>query len=216
MTYAASQARTLTAAIVEAIGQAIGSEALARGQQAIAIGRDGRLSGPELIAALARGIRKSGIAVIDVGCVTTPMVYFAAYHLNTHCAVVLTGSHNPPEYNGLKIVLGGETLYGEAIQALRTRIEQNDFSEGCGSYSQQDISAAYIARIVSDVKLNRPMTVTVDCGNGRGGCLCCRSVPPARMHRTGNVLRGGWTLSKSSSRPIRSRKFAGFDRRLAR
>jgi phosphomannomutase/phosphoglucomutase len=161
--------KTLTAAIVEAIGQAIGSEALARGQQAIAIGRDGRLSGPELIAALARGIRKSGIAVIDVGCVTTPMVYFAAYHLNTHCAVVLTGSHNPPEYNGLKIVLGGETLYGEAIQALRTRIEQNDFSEGCGSYSQQDISVAYIARIVSDVKLNRPMTVTVDCGNGVAG-----------------------------------------------
>ena len=161
--------KTLTAAIVEAIGQAIGSEALARGQQAIAIGRDGRLSGPELIAALARGIRKSGIAVIDVGCVTTPMVYFAAYHLNTHCAVVLTGSHNPPEYNGLKIVLGSETLYGEAIQALRTRIEQNDFSEGCGSYSQQDISATYIARIVSDVKLNRPMTVTVDCGNGVAG-----------------------------------------------
>jgi phosphomannomutase/phosphoglucomutase len=161
--------KTLTAGIVEAIGQAIGSEALARGQPAIAIGRDGRLSGPELIAALARGIRKSGIAVIDVGCVTTPMVYFAAYHLNTHCAVVLTGSHNPPEYNGLKIVLDGETLYGEAIQALRVRIEQNDFSEGCGSYSQQNISAAYIARIVSDVKLKRPMTVTVDCGNGVAG-----------------------------------------------
>jgi phosphomannomutase/phosphoglucomutase len=161
--------RTLTPEIVEIIGHAIGSEALARGQQSIAIGRDGRLSGPALIAALARGIQKSGIAVIDVGCVATPMVYFAAYHLNTGCAVVLTGSHNPPDYNGLKIVLDGETLYGDAIQKLRLRIEQQDFSHGKGSYTQQDISQAYIARIVSDVKLARPMKITVDCGNGVAG-----------------------------------------------
>jgi len=94
--------KSLTPEVVEAIGHAIGSEALARKQSAIAIGRDGRLSGPELIAALARGIQKSGINVIDVGCVATPMVYFAAYQLHTHCAVMLTGSHNPPDYNGLK------------------------------------------------------------------------------------------------------------------
>ncbi|MFA6970418.1 MAG: phosphomannomutase/phosphoglucomutase [Gallionella sp.] len=161
--------KTLTPDVVEIIGRAIGSEAAARGQTTIAIGRDGRLSGPELIAALARGILKSGINVIDVGCVATPMVYFAAFELNTCCAVMLTGSHNPPDYNGLKIVLAGKTLCGDAIQSLRVRIEQNDFSYGTGSYTQQDISAAYIARIVSDVKLQRRMRVTVDCGNGVAG-----------------------------------------------
>lgn len=161
--------RTLTAAIVEVIGHAIGSEAMARGQTTIAIGRDGRLSGPELLAALARGIQKSGIDVIDVGCVATPMVYFSAYHLHTHSCVMLTGSHNPPDYNGLKIVLNGETLYGDAIQSLRIRIEQNDLTHGNGSYCQQDISRAYLARIVSDVKLARPMKVSVDCGNGVAG-----------------------------------------------
>jgi phosphomannomutase/phosphoglucomutase len=161
--------KTLTPGIVEAIGHAIGSEATARGQHTIAIGRDGRLSGPELIAALARGIRKSGVNVIDVGCVPTPMVYFAAYQLDTHCAVMLTGSHNPPDYNGLKMVLAGETLSGETIQKLRSRIEQNDLTHGSGSYTQRDISAEYIARIVSGIKLARPMRVTVDCGNGVAG-----------------------------------------------
>jgi len=161
--------KSLTPEIVEAIGHAIGSEATARGQSTIAIGRDGRLSGPKLIAALARGIQKSGIDVIDVGCVPTPMVYFAAYQLNTNCAVMLTGSHNPPDYNGLKMVLNGETLSGETIQKLRLRIEQNDLTHGKGSYSQQDISTAYIARIVSHIKLARPMKVTVDCGNGVAG-----------------------------------------------
>ncbi len=161
--------KTLTPEVVEAIGHAIGSEAIARGQKTIAIGRDGRLSGPELIAALSRGIRKSGIDVIDVGRVPTPMVYFAAYHLQTNCAVMLTGSHNPPDYNGLKIVLAGETLSGESIQQLRTRIEQNRLAHGDGSYSKRDISADYIKRIVSDVKLARPVHVTVDCGNGVAG-----------------------------------------------
>ena len=161
--------KTLTSQVVEAIGHAIGSEATARRQKTIAIGRDGRLSGPELIAALARGIQKSGINVIDVGCVATPMVYFAAYQLNTNCAVMLTGSHNPPDYNGLKMVLAGETLSGETIQQLRLRIEQNDLTHGNGNYSQRDISADYIARIVSDIKLSRPMHITVDCGNGVAG-----------------------------------------------
>lgn len=161
--------KTLTAGIVEAIGHAIGSEAVARGQQTIAIGRDGRLSGPELLAALARGIQKSGTDVIDIGAVATPMAYFAAYHLNTRCCVIVTGSHNPPEYNGIKIVLDGETLHGEAIQSLCTRIEQNDLTQGAGHYSQQDISPAYIARIASDIRLARPMKLTVDCGNGIAG-----------------------------------------------
>jgi phosphomannomutase/phosphoglucomutase len=161
--------KTLTPEVVAAIGHAIGSEASARGQSTIAIGRDGRLSGPELIAALARGIQNSGTNVIDVGCVPTPMVYFAAYQLQTRCAVMLTGSHNPPDYNGLKMVLADETLSGETIQGLRRRIEQNDLVHGSGSYTQQDISKEYIARIVSDIKLARPMKITVDCGNGVAG-----------------------------------------------
>ncbi len=161
--------KSLTPEIIEVIGHAIGSEAVARSQHTIVIGRDGRLSGVEFSAALARGIQKSGINVIDVGRVATPMVYFAAYHLDTHSAVMITGSHNPPDYNGLKMVLGGETLSGDTIQALRTRIEKNNLSHGAGSYAQHDIKEEYLERIVSGIKLARPMKITVDCGNGVAG-----------------------------------------------
>ena len=161
--------KTLTAEIVEAIGHAIGSEAAARKQTAIAIGRDGRLSGPEFAQALARGIQKSGINVIDVGRVATPMVYFAAFQLQTDCGVMITGSHNPPDYNGLKMVLAGETLSGETIQSLRTRIETGNLAHGAGSYSQYDIAPEYIARIAADIRLARPLNITVDCGNGVAG-----------------------------------------------
>jgi phosphomannomutase/phosphoglucomutase len=161
--------KTLTAEVVESIGHAIGSEAMLREQHTIAIGRDGRLSGMEFAAALARGIRKSGINVIDVGRVATPMVYFAACHLGTHCGVMITGSHNPPDYNGLKMVLAGETLSGDTIQSLRARIETGNLTRGVGSYAQYDITPEYIARIVSDIKLARPLNITVDCGNGVAG-----------------------------------------------
>ena len=161
--------KTFTPEIVEAIGHAIGSEAVARGQTAIVIGRDGRLSGPDLSQALARGIQKAGIDVIDVGMVATPMTYFAAYELKTNSAVMVTGSHNPPDYNGLKMVLGGETLSGDTIQALRERLEQNNLAHGAGKYKQQDIASEYIERIVSDVKLARPMKIIIDAGNGVPG-----------------------------------------------
>jgi len=163
--------KTLTTEIVEAIGHAIGSEAVARQQRAIVIGRDGRLSGPDLAAALARGIQKSGIDVIDLGLVATPMTYFGAYQLDTHSAVMVTGSHNPPDYNGLKMVLGGETLSGEAIQGLLARLEKGDLVNGSGSYRTHDIADEYIQRIVSDVKLARPMKIAVDCGNGVPGAF---------------------------------------------
>lgn len=163
--------KTLTPEIVEAVGHAIGSEAVARRQTAICIGRDGRLSGPELAAALARGIQKSGINVIDLGMVATPMTYFAAYQLDTNSAVMVTGSHNPPDYNGLKMVLGGETLSGDTIQALRLRLENNDLAQGSGSYSQHDIAPAYLDRIVGDIKLARPMKIIVDAGNGVPGAF---------------------------------------------
>lgn len=161
--------KTLTSEVVEAIGHALGSEAAARGQHTIAIGRDGRLSGPEFAQALARGIQKSGVNVIDVGRVATPMAYFAAFQLKTDCAVMITGSHNPPDYNGLKMVLAGETLSGETIQNLRTRIETGNLTHGAGSYTQYDIAPEYIARIISDIRLARPLNITVDCGNGVAG-----------------------------------------------
>jgi phosphomannomutase / phosphoglucomutase len=161
--------RTLTPEVVQLIGQAIGSEARARKQAAIAIGRDGRLSGPELAAALARGIQASGVDVIDVGQVATPMLYFAAYHLNTRSGVMVTGSHNPPDYNGLKILIGSETFAAEAIQDLRRRIEKGILEQGAGSYRTHDIREEYLSRITSDVKVKRPLEIVVDCGNGVAG-----------------------------------------------
>lgn len=161
--------RTLTPEIVTAIGQALGSEARARQQREIAIGRDGRLSGPALAEALANGIRAAGVDVVDLGLVATPMTYFAAHHLGTDCAVMVTGSHNPPDYNGLKMVLAGETLSGETIQALRRRIETGDLASGAGAYRQYDIAPDYQARIVGDILLARPLKIVVDAGNGVAG-----------------------------------------------
>ncbi len=161
--------KTLTPEIVELIGQALGSEALARHQTTICIGYDGRLSGPSLANALSKGIRSAGVDVIQLGMVATPMVYFAAYALGTNCGVMVTGSHNPPDYNGLKMVLAGETLSGDTIQSLRARIDQGNLATGTGQETEQDIAARYIARIASDVKLARPMRVAVDCGNGVAG-----------------------------------------------
>ncbi|WP_332669767.1 phosphomannomutase/phosphoglucomutase [Aromatoleum sp.] len=175
--------KTLTADAVRAIGHALGSEARARSQRAIAVGRDGRLSGPELAGALADGIRAAGIDVIDIGCVPTPLTYFAAYHLGTESCVSVTGSHNPPDYNGLKMVLGGQTLYGELIQDLRRRIVDNDFVHGGGSLREENVVDAYLERIASDVRLARPMKIVVDCGNGVAG-----AVAPALFRRLGCEL----------------------------
>ena len=163
--------KTVTPENVEKIGHAIGSEAHARNLTAIAIGRDGRLSGLELSQALVRGIRNSGIDVLDVGMVATPMLYFAAHELCRYSGVMVTGSHNPPEYNGFKIVLGGQTLAAETIQALRLRIENDDLSHGAGSYTEHAIADRYIARITGDIKLSRPIKVVVDCGNGVAGAF---------------------------------------------
>ena len=163
--------KTLTPEVVEIIGQAIGSEAADRKQTAICIGRDGRLSGPALADALARGIQKSGLDVIDVGRITTPMLYFAAHDLGTNSGVAVTGSHNPPDYNGLKMVLGGETLAGETIQKLRSRIERGELRHGNGTKRSEDIAERYFTRITSDVKVARKMKIIVDCGNGVAGAF---------------------------------------------
>ncbi|MDP2826554.1 MAG: phosphomannomutase/phosphoglucomutase [Sulfuritalea sp.] len=171
---------TLTAETVRQIGLALGSEAVARGVKAIVIGRDGRLSGPELSTALAHGITQTGVDVIDIGRVPTPMTYFAAHELGTDSCVSVTGSHNPPEYNGLKMVLDGQTLYGEMIQDLRRRITSADYCEGHGVVRHANVRHAYLDRIVGDVKLSRPMKIVIDCGNGVAG-----SVAPKLFRRMG-------------------------------
>ncbi len=163
--------KTITVDNVERIGHAIGSDARARNLTTIAIGRDGRLSGTELSQALARGIQRSGVNVVDVGMVATPMLYFAAHELCQYSGVMVTGSHNPPDYNGFKIVLGGQTLSADTIQALRIRIENNDLTHGSGSYSKHDIVNTYLERITGDVKLARPMKIIVDSGNGVAGAF---------------------------------------------
>lgn len=165
--------KSLTVEAVRAIGHALGSEAVARNQKAIAVGRDGRLSGPALAGALADGIRAAGVDVIDVGCVPTPLTYFAAYELGTHSCVSVTGSHNPPDYNGLKMVLGGQTLFGELIQALRQRIIDGNLVTAAepGKLTQADVVPAYISKILGDVKLSRPMKIVMDCGNGVAGAV---------------------------------------------
>jgi len=168
----------LTTEGVERIGQGLGSLARERtapgGTPAIAIGRDGRLSGPDLAAALARGIRAAGVDVIDVGMVATPMAYFAAHHFGCGSAVMVTGSHNPPEYNGLKMVIAGSTLAGDDIQALRRRVESGQLLTGAGSLRSAAIDDAYIERIGTDLRLARPMKIAIDCGNGVAGAYAGR------------------------------------------
>jgi len=161
--------KTLTEDGVRQIGRALATEALAAGSRAITVGRDGRLSGPALAQALMQGIRAGGIDVIDIGMVATPIAYFAAHHLGSGSAVAVTGSHNPPDYNGLKMVIAGTTLSGDAIQGLRSRIDRGDFAHGEGAYSAADVREDYLKRIAADVHLARPMRIAIDCGNGVAG-----------------------------------------------
>lgn len=163
--------KTLTEEAVYQIGLAIGSEAQDRGEKHIYVGRDGRLSGPKLIKALTEGLLASGCDVTDVGMVPTPVLYFAAYQLGSGSGIMLTGSHNPPDYNGLKMVIGGTTLSGDDIQHLRQRIENNQLKSGQGKQDSIDVVADYLQRITSDIKLARSMKVIVDCGNGVPGAV---------------------------------------------
>ena len=162
---------TLTEEIVYQIGRSIGSEAIDRGQQRIAVSRDGRLSGPAFIKALSDGLRSTGMDVIDIGRVPTPVLYYATHQLKTGSGVAITGSHNPPAYNGLKIMLGNDTLSGEAITALHTRIKSGKLYNGTGAWEAIDVMPDYIARITSDIKIKRPLKLVVDCGNGVAGEL---------------------------------------------
>jgi phosphomannomutase/phosphoglucomutase len=163
--------KTLTVNAVQTIGQAIGTEAKERGQLGVVVGRDGRTSSPELADALISGLRASGCDVIDIGLVATPVLYFSTFHLETGSGVMLTGSHNGPEYNGLKIVIDNETLSGDAIQSLRQRVESGNMNTGQGSLQSADITADYLRRVTEDipVALGGAFKIVVDCGNGTAG-----------------------------------------------
>jgi phosphomannomutase/phosphoglucomutase len=160
---------TLTPAVVRLIGRAIGSEAYDRGQQAVMVARDCRPSGQDLADALIAGLRQSGRDVVDLGMVPTPLLNFATHFLGSDCGVMITGSHNPPEYNGLKVVLGGEALSGQQLLALADRAERGDLLEGEGELRSQNLLPDYVDRIASDVRIARPLSVVVDCGNGVAG-----------------------------------------------
>ena len=160
---------TLTVDVAYEIGRAIGSEAYYRGEQAVLVGCDGRLSSPDLAAAMIRGLKATGRDVKDIGQVPTPVLYFATQHLDISSGVMVTGSHNPSEYNGFKIVLAGETLAGKAIEGLLRRIESGDMLTGEGSVEEIEVLPDYIERVKSDVQVVRPIKVVVDCGNGVAG-----------------------------------------------
>ncbi len=163
----------LTPAVASLIGQAVGSVMQAQGLRDIVVGRDGRLSGPELCEGLIEGLRKAGCEVIDIGLAPTPVVYFASYHLRAGSCVAVTGSHNPPDYNGFKIVVGGETLSGEAITDLYSRISEGRLHSAAepGSMQQREVMADYVQRIADDVQLDRPLKVVADAGNGVAGAV---------------------------------------------
>ena len=163
--------QSLTPQSVELIGRAIGSEALQQGNQAVVVGRDGRLSGTDMRNALVSGITATGANVVDIGMVPTPVVYYATHVLETGASVSITGSHNPPDYNGFKVMIGGGTLSGPAIQGLKTRILESDFQSGEGSVSAQNIVPDYIDRICGDIHLQRPFRLVIDCGNGIAGAV---------------------------------------------
>ena len=160
--------------VAELIGRAVGSDALARGETAIFVGRDGRLSSPQLAEALIRGLCATGIDVKDLGEVPTPVLYFATHQREeSRSGVMVTGSHNPPEYNGMKIVLAGETLHGSGIQALRHLIEHRTFMQGQGAVETLDLIGDYVQAVAADIQIPRPLRVVVDCGHG----VAARVVP---------------------------------------
>jgi phosphomannomutase/phosphoglucomutase len=165
--------QSLDAGVAELIGHAVGTLMFEKGLNDIVVGRDGRLSGPDLVEGLASGLRKAGRNVIDIGMAPTPVVYFGGFQLRTGCGIAVTGSHNPPDYNGFKIVVGGETLSGDAIVDLYARIAEDRLHTAAtpGTVTPRDIGDDYVARITADVQIDRRLKIVVDAGNGVAGVL---------------------------------------------
>ena len=161
--------KTLDSGIAHQIGQAVGSAVLERDACPVVVARDGRLSGPYLMKGIIEGLVSTGCDVIDIGAAPTGVLYYAAHEYAKGSAIVITGSHNPPDYNGFKIMVGGDTLHGDAIRALYERIVRNDLKTGQGKVERRNVIKNYILRIAEDIKVERPLRVVLDCGNGIGG-----------------------------------------------
>ncbi len=164
----------LTPDVVREIGRSFGSECQLRDQKTVVVARDGRLSGPALVGALTEGLLSTGCDVIDIGMVPTPVLYFATHNLHTGTGIMVTGSHNPPDYNGLKMMIGGDTLFGDGITSLYRRLLDGDIKSGQGTYCEKDIGEEYLQRILGDIKLKKKMRVGIDCGNGVAGVMAPR------------------------------------------
>ncbi len=172
--------KTLTEEVVYAIGRVLGSLALESGDRCMAVGRDGRLSGPQLVSALCNGILESGCDVVDIGMLPTPLLYYSTYVLDTHSGVMLTGSHNPPDYNGLKMMINGKTLAESDITAIYQRIIESNYLSGDGQFSSLEMIERYTTHVARNLQLTRPLKVVVDCGSGVAG-----SVAPELFRRLG-------------------------------
>jgi len=211
--------KTLTADAVRAIGLALGTKARQAGATETVIGRDGRLSGPALSRALADGFRAAGVSVVDIGIVPTPVVYYATFELGTGTGVAVTGSHNPPDYNGLKMVVAGDAIYGDAILALRDAIAAGSLKEvppaERGGYRTVDLGQRYLDRIVGDVKLARPMKIAIDCGNGVAGALAPQLFRALGCEVTELFCEVDGNFPNHHSRPGARREPAGPDPRAA-
>jgi phosphomannomutase/phosphoglucomutase len=161
----------LTTDAVYRIGRAFAAEALQSGARRLTVGRDGRLSSPELHEAIVAGLTESGIDVLDVGLVPTPLLQFATQTLEADGSVMITGSHHPPDHNGIELMLGGETLTGPRLQALRERILHERLSEGSGRLQAADVAEVYLDRVINDVVVAQPLRIVLDCGNGAAGTV---------------------------------------------
>jgi phosphomannomutase/phosphoglucomutase len=168
--------KTLDSGVAKNVGQAVGTTALERNAGPVVVARDGRLSGPYLMAGMIEGILSTGCDVLDIGAVPTGVLYYAAFELAAGSGVMITGSHNPPDYNGFKIMVGGDTLHGEQISNLYTRIKTHDLRTGEGSVTRRNVVSDYIQRIADDIKVERELKVVIDCGNGIGGVCAAETL----------------------------------------
>ena len=184
--------KTLDSGIAHQIGQAVGSAVLERDAGPVVVARDGRLSGPYLMKGVIEGLVSTGCDVIDIGAAPTGVLYYAAHEYAKGSAIVITGSHNPPDYNGFKIMVGGDTLHGDAIKDLYRRIEAGDLATGEGKHERMDVIPDYIERIAADVKVEKPLRVVIDCGNGIGGVCAADTLRALGVevlpHRLGAAL----------------------------
>ena len=168
--------KTLDSGVARDVGRAVGTVALEKNAGPVVVARDGRLSGPYLMKGMIEGILSTGCDVLDIGGVPTGVLYFAAHELAKGSGVMITGSHNPPDYNGFKVMVAGDTLYGDGIMDLYRRITEDRLRDGEGEVTRRNVVPDYIDKIASDIQLERPLKIVVDCGNGIGGVCAAETL----------------------------------------